>query len=107
MDYSKPPASFAPELASSSYIGTYTNSLYGDIQIIEERDGLRIVEGPTKVTFPMKHYNRDTFTYMPVGENAILEAGVTFSLRPDGKAATVLVENLDENGQGIFNRVAD
>src|ERR1700726_3053541 len=31
---------------------------------------LAIVEGPHKLSFPLKHYNRDTFTYKSEGENA-------------------------------------
>ncbi len=45
-DYSKPHESPAPALANSSYTGTYTNSFFGDIQIVEEGEGLAIVEGP-------------------------------------------------------------
>ena len=61
-DYSKPPAAPAPALATSAYVGTYTNNFYGEIQIIEQGDGLAIVEGPSKLTFPLKHYDRDLFT---------------------------------------------
>ena len=53
--YSKPPAAPGPALATSAYLGTYTNDLYGEIQIIGQGDGLAIVEGPAKLTFPLKH----------------------------------------------------
>ncbi|MGZ6316149.1 MAG: hypothetical protein ACXWNQ_02730, partial [Anaerolineales bacterium] len=33
--------------------------------------GLAIVQGPKNQTFPMKHYDRDTFTYETEGENAV------------------------------------
>ena len=103
-DYSKPPASPTPPLATSAYVGTYTNNFFGDIQIIEEGNGLAIVEGPHKLTFPLKHYDRDLFTYETEGENAVGVTGVTFTLGADGKATTVVVENLNLRGEGTFKR---
>jgi CubicO group peptidase (beta-lactamase class C family) len=100
-DYSKPPAVPAPALATSAYLGTYSNNLYGEIQIIEQGDGLAIVEGPSKLTFPLKHYDRDLFTC----ENTEGETGgVTFSIGVDGKASTVVVEELNSQGEGTFKR---
>src|SRR3954466_5368144 len=61
-DYSKPPAWSASSLKSSAYFGRYTNDYFGDISIIEKDGGLAIVEGPKNKTFPMTHYDRDTFT---------------------------------------------
>ncbi len=53
----------------------------------------------------MKHYDRDTFTYETVGENAVGTSGITFTIGPDGKATRVLVENLNVRGEGVFKRV--
>jgi CubicO group peptidase (beta-lactamase class C family) len=103
-DYSKPPASPAPALANSAYVGTYTNNFFGDIQIIEEGDGLAIVEGSHKLTLLLKHYDRDLFTYETEGENAVGVTGVTFTIGADGKATTVVVENLNLRGEGTFKR---
>jgi CubicO group peptidase (beta-lactamase class C family) len=103
-DYSKPPALPTPALANSAYIGTYTNNFFGDIQIIGKGQELAIVEGLHKMTFPMKHYDRDTFTYKPEGENAEGASGVTFTIGPEGKAATVVVENLNVRADGTFKR---
>ena len=104
-DYSKAPASPAPALANTSYTGTYTNSFFGDIEIVEAGEGLAIVEGPQKLNFPLKHYDRDLFTYKTEGENAVGETGVTFTIGADGKATTVVVENLNVRGEGTFKRV--
>jgi len=104
-DYSKPPASATSALANSAYIGTYTNSFFGDIQITEQDGGLALVAGPQDMTFPMRHYERDVFTYVTEGENAVGTTGVTFSIGADGKATTVLVENLNVRGNGTFTRV--
>src|SRR6266567_3328928 len=103
-DYSKPPASSAPALKNSAYFGRYTNDYFGDISIIEKDGGLAIVEGPKNKTFPMTHYDRDTFTYETEGENAVGRSGITFTIGPDGQATQVVVENLNVRGEGVFKR---
>jgi len=106
-DYSKPPPSSAPALKNSAYVGRYTNDYFGDISIVEKDPGLAIVQGPKNKTFPMKHYDRDTFTYETEGENAVGRSGVTFTIGPDGEAEQVAVENLNVRGEGTFKRVRD
>jgi CubicO group peptidase (beta-lactamase class C family) len=106
-DYSKPPPSSAPALKNSAYVGRYANDYFGDISVVEKGGGLAIVQGPKNKTFPMKHYDRDTFTYETEGENAVGRSGVTFTVGPDGKAAQVAVENLNVRGEGTFKRVRD
>jgi CubicO group peptidase (beta-lactamase class C family) len=103
-DYSKPPTSPMPALSNPAYLGTYTNNYFGDIQIVEKGDGLAVIEGPRKLTFPLKHYDRDTFTYQTEGENAVGATGATFTIGPEGKATTLTVENLNARGEGIFKR---
>ena len=105
-DYSKPPASPAPALKNGAYLGKYANDFFGDIAIVEKDGGLAIVEGPKKLTFPLKHYDRDTFTYDTIGENAVGRSGVTFTIGPDGQATQVVVENLNVHGEGTFKRVS-
>jgi CubicO group peptidase (beta-lactamase class C family) len=104
-DYSKPPVTHAPALKNEAYLGSYANDFFGDISIIEKDSGLAIVQGPKKMTFAMKHYDRDTFTYETEGENAVDTSGITFTIGPDGKATSVLVENLNVHGEGAFKRV--
>jgi CubicO group peptidase (beta-lactamase class C family) len=103
-DYSKPPTSPAPALKNSAYLGKYRNDYFGEISIVEKDNGLAIVEGPKKMTFAMKHYDRDTFTYETQGENAVGRSGITFTIGPDGIATQVLVENLNVRGEGTFKR---
>src|SRR6266853_622787 len=43
-DYSKPPASPAPALKNSAYVGKYSNDYFGEISMIERDGGLAIVE---------------------------------------------------------------
>ncbi len=66
---------------------------------------MAIVQGPKNKTFPMKHYDRDTFTYETEDENAVGRSGTTFTIGPDGKAPQVVVENLNVRGEGTFKRV--
>jgi hypothetical protein len=103
-DYSRPPASPMPALKNSAYVGRFTNDYFGDISIVEKDGGLTIVEGPRNKTFPMQHYDRDTFTCETQDENAVGRSGVTFTIAPDGKANQVLVENLNVRGEGTFKR---
>ncbi len=106
-DYSKPPGSPSPASKNSAYLGRYANDFFGDISIIEKDAGLAIVQGPKNKTFPMKHYDRDTFTYETEDENAVGRSGITFTIGPDGKATQVVVENLNVRSEGAFKRVLD
>jgi CubicO group peptidase (beta-lactamase class C family)/pimeloyl-ACP methyl ester carboxylesterase len=105
-DYSKPPASPAPALKNTAYLGKYANDFFGEIAVIEKDGGLAIVQGPKNMTFAMKHYDRDTFTYDTIGENAVGRTGITFTIGPDGEATQVVVENLNVRGEGTFKRVS-
>jgi hypothetical protein len=106
-DYSKPPASPAPALNNSAYVGRFANEYFGDISIVEKDGGLAIVEGPKNKTFPMQHYDRDTFTYETEGENAVGTSGITFTIAPTGQANQVVVENLNVRGEGVFKRTSN
>jgi len=106
-DYSKAPASPTAALPNSAYIGTYENDFFGTIKIIEKDGALALVLGPKDKTTALNHYDRDTFTYETSGENQIGLSGVTFTNGPDGKAIQVLVEHLNDCGEGTFKRVPD
>jgi CubicO group peptidase (beta-lactamase class C family) len=106
IDYTKPPASAAPALPPASYTGTYTNTLYGDAAIVAAGESLALKLGPRQDAFALTHFDRDVFTYQPVGENAYGPAAVTFTVAADGKASAVVIENLDRNGQGTFRHKA-
>jgi hypothetical protein len=88
-----------------AYVGRYTNDYFGDVSVVEKNGGLAIVQGPKNKTFPMQHYDRDTFIYATEGENGVGRSGITFTIGPDGKAAQVVVENLNVHGEGTFKRV--
>ena len=105
-DYTKGLASPAPPSANAAYLGRYRNDYFGEISVSEKDGGLTIALGPKRMTFPMKHWDRDTFTYESQGESAGGTAGITFTMAADGNARSVLVENLNLHGEGIFERAA-
>jgi CubicO group peptidase (beta-lactamase class C family) len=104
VDYAQPPASATPPLANTAYTGSFGNELYGGLDVAEKGGGLALRIGPAMRAYPLTHYDRDVFTYQPVGENAYGPSGVTFAVGPDGTAARVTLENLDQEGQGTFTR---
>jgi len=103
--YAKAALSNAPASSNAAYVGTFTNDFLGDLAIVEQNGGLALVIGPQKMSFPMQHRNRDTFTYQTQGENSVGISGITFMLGADGRAESVLVENLNVNGEGVFKKI--
>ena len=104
-DSSKPPASTTASLKSDAYVGTYGNDYFGEVSVSEKQGGLMMIIGPRKKSFPLQHYDRDTFTYQTEGENAAGLSGVTFTVGADGKATQMTVENLNVRGEAIFKRL--
>jgi hypothetical protein len=100
-DYTKAPASPAAALKPEAYAGTYRNDFFGEISVSEQQGALAMIIGPRKKSFPLQHYDRDTFTYQTEEENAVGLSGVTFTIGPDGKATEMTVENLNIRGEGI------
>ena len=54
--------------------------------------------------FPLKHYSRDTFSWQPIGENALGRSGLSFLIGPDGRASAFRDEYLDTDGAGALTR---
>ena len=105
-DYTKAPSSPAPALKPETYTGTYQNDFFGEISVSEQGGALAMIIGPRNTSFPLQHYDRDTFTYQTEGENAVGLSGVTFTVGADGKATEITVENLNIHGEGTFKRLA-
>ncbi len=101
--YSKPPKSPFAALKNDAYVGTYENDFYGKLKVVETNSGLQITLGQN-LTVPIKHFDRDTFTYEVETEDLSGTSGLIFSVDKNGKAKSVVVENLDGNGQGLFTR---
>ena len=106
VDYARPPAQPSAALPAAAYAGAYRSDLYGEIQVAGTDAGLVLRLGPKQEPFALRHFDRDVFTYQPVGENAYGPSAVTFAVGADRRAASVTVENLDINGQGRFGRAS-
>ena len=100
IDWSKPPAQPQPPSDLEVYVGTYTNNFYGAVQIQATGEGLKIGLGPKLQQFLMTHFDGDTFTYQPVGENAYGPSGAAFTMGDDGRPVTLLIDILDRDGEG-------
>lgn len=103
--YATPPAPSAPALPVSTYVGDYRNDYVGDAQVIESGGSLFLALGPAGKRFPLTHFNRDLFVYLPFVETPSWRVGVTFMIGPDGRANKVTIEDLDEEGLGRLTRV--
>ncbi len=104
IDYAVPPEPLLPALPAAAYAGIYDNELYGPIEIAGSDGNLSMTQGPGPNRFPLRHFDRDVFTYQPIGENADGASAVSFAVGADRKAASATVENLDVDHQGSFVR---
>lgn len=103
-NFDTPPADTGPAAADTAYVGNYTNDFYGPIAVVAGADGLDLQIGPNKRAFRLSHFDRDTFTFETIGENASGLSGVTFALDGEGKARSVWIEAFDKSGIGTFAR---
>ncbi|OZF55286.1 serine hydrolase [Rhodococcus sp. 14-2470-1a] len=103
-DYENPPGSATPAREPSSYVGTYTSPFYGAAEVTAEGDELVLKLGKElQSSYPLTHYDGDTYWFEPVGENASGPTGAEFALTP-GAPTTLTVEYLDPLGLGTFTR---
>jgi CubicO group peptidase (beta-lactamase class C family) len=99
-----PPANPAPAQPPAAYAGSYANAFYGPASIVSKDGRLVMVLGPRNVEFPLTHWDGNTFSYVPVGEDASGLQAVTFTIGADGRAATFVVENFNTDKLGTFTR---
>ena len=105
INWDAPPADAAPAAPDESYLGDYRNDFYGDVAIVPVADGLALRIGPRPLEFPLTHFDRDTFSWQPAGENAAGRSGLSFLIGPDGAAISFRDQYLDKNGPGTLSRV--
>ena len=85
----------------------YYDDFYGDIEIVAGSDGLLMRIGPAPLEFPLTHYARDTFSWQPIGENAVGPSGLTFLIGPDDVAISFRDEYLAKYGPGLISRASE
>lgn len=103
-DLDTPPADGTPASPDETYLGVYRNDFYGDVEIAPAADGLVLRIGPKPLEFPLTHYDRDTFSWQPVGENAAGRSGLSFLIDPDGAAFAFHDDYLAHGGPNVLLR---
>jgi hypothetical protein len=98
----KPPSNPTPGGPVSSFVGTYQNPYFGELEV-EEEQGRLILRLPALGTYyELSHWDGNTYTYYIANEvSGAARRGVTFS--GDGKQITV--ENLKFEYSNVFNKV--
>jgi hypothetical protein len=87
----KPPASPSPALSLSSYVGNYSNKLFGPIDITAQGSGLVITAGPNRIQVLLSPWNRDTF--IASVPDILDQAGfAVFQMDPEGRAKSVTID---------------
>jgi CubicO group peptidase (beta-lactamase class C family) len=104
VDYANPPAGAAAPQPASTYVGAYTSPYYGPMEITAEGEDLTLRIGKDlRLSYPMTHFEGDTYWFETSGENAVGPSGVTFTVT-GGQASSVDIEYLDHTGLGTFSR---
>ncbi len=82
-----------PSLALDGYVGTYSDSMYGDVQVSKQGDKLAVKFGILNGT--LEHWHYDTFraTMTPARLGKMM---VSFTLDPAGKPAELKLETTPE-----------
>lgn len=104
-NFDTPPVNAVPAAADAAYVGDYANDFYGPVEVVAKAGALHLLIGPHKREFRLKHFDRDSFTFETIGENASGLSGVTFALDGQGKARSVWIEAFDKSGLGTLVRM--
>jgi len=104
-DVPKRPDLPSPPLALKEYTGTYHNEVYLDTTVKKKDDSLVITLGPDRFEIIAVPWDRDMFYFnmMVFGDGN--EGFVKFSQNPEGKIVHMIIDALNEDGCGAFNRV--
>jgi hypothetical protein len=96
----QPPANPTPARPLDAYVGEYNNPYWGPAKITEANGALQLSIGPRGDSFPLTHWDGDTFTFTLQSENAppgtISKA--TFAQN------TMTLEYFDQDKLGTFTR---
>jgi CubicO group peptidase (beta-lactamase class C family) len=99
----QPPANPAPARPITDYVGSYANDYWGPAVVMEHNGALQLSLGPKNQTFPLTHWDGDTFTFGLSTENAPLGtiSKAVFSGFGDN---TLNLEYYDSDHLGTFTR---
>jgi CubicO group peptidase (beta-lactamase class C family) len=105
-DFAHPRAGSAPG-SDERYVGTYTNELYGPLEVAAvRRGGLQISIGPMRQTYQLHPHDGDQMWWQFAGENAGPPAAATFAVGTGGHASAITLDHFDDEGLGTFSRGA-
>jgi CubicO group peptidase (beta-lactamase class C family) len=95
-----PPANPAPSAPFEALAGIYDNPYWGGAEVTELNGGLTLTMGPARTTYPLTHWDGNTFTFALATENAPI--GTISRAIFDGNSLTL--EYFDSDGLGTFVR---
>ncbi|MBN9021571.1 MAG: serine hydrolase, partial [Rhizobiales bacterium] len=105
--FAEPPAGASPALPASAYVGRYANPYVGVATVTETDGGLVLALGPDGArTYPLEHFDRDTFTYVFSPEVPDVRSSAVFAIGPGQKAETLVLDDFAA-GDATLPRVAD
>jgi CubicO group peptidase (beta-lactamase class C family) len=105
--YATVPDPATAALPAAAYVGTDANAYAGEAVVSGDDAGLTLTLGPGGArTYPMRHFDRDLFTYFASPEMPDMPSAIRFAIGPDGRAETITVEPLNDSGLGTLTRVA-
>jgi CubicO group peptidase (beta-lactamase class C family) len=94
----------SPALPRSSYTGNYANEVFGSVTLSPSEGGLVMTIGPDKVKIFLRHSGRDNFMWtLPSFQDE--GAPAYFQIDDSGKAVILILDQLNESGEGTFHRV--
>lgn len=96
----KPPADALPPASLTTYAGVYANPYWGPATVWQRDGGLTLSLGPHPESYPLSHWDGDTFTVSFVSENSAPRSvwKVVFA------GNTLNIEFLDGDRMGTFVR---
>lgn len=96
----KTPPANAPQRPNATYVGVYTNPYFGSATVIEVDGKLKLRLGPTPMEFDLTHFDGETFSFTPPGENSLGPTAITFTVDGGGRATSFLSEYYSTDGFG-------
>ncbi len=98
------PSSPSPSLPLSAYAGAYANEVYGEVSVSAGPEGLVLTLGPGRVKVHLRHVDRDVFSCL-VPELPGDLGLARFYVNAAQKAETLILEELNTAGDGLFKRL--
>jgi len=99
----RPPADPAPSRPLGEYLGVYTSDYWGPATVTERDGALQLEMGPKNRTFPLTHWDGDTFTFPVTDENAP-PGTISKAVFAGSPSATMNLEYFDSDKLGTFTR---